>query len=74
MAIGGFFILAIVLVALVVVGGAVYAIAASFRRRKLHPQEDKLAGRLAGERGEEPARPQNARTGKSQRARFVGSR
>ena len=28
----------------------------------------------SGERGEEPARPQNARTGKSQRARFVGSR
>lgn len=74
MAIGGFFILLILLAALVVVGGAVYAIAANFRRRKLHPEEDKLEGRLEGEGGDDRSRPQRVETGKSQRTRFVGSR
>jgi hypothetical protein len=75
MSIGGFFILVIVLGALVVVGGGVYAIVASFRRKQLHPEEDKLKGRLEGDsdRDDRP-RPEHVRTGKSQRTRFVGSR
>lgn len=72
MAIGAFFILAIVLIVAAVLGGGVYAITMWLRHEQLDPEEDKVEG--VGEEAEGNARPEHVRHGKAQRARFVGSR
>jgi hypothetical protein len=74
MEIAAFFLLVILLGVLVVLGGGVYAIAAHFRRQKLHPEEDKLAGKLEGDVGEQDGRkPEHVRTEPPQQAHFVGT-
>jgi hypothetical protein len=77
MEIGAFFILIILLVVLVVLGGGVYAIAAYFRRQKLHPEEDRLEQKLAGnagDEGDEPGgRPVHVKKDRPQRVHYVGA-
>lgn len=68
MEIGGFFILVILLIVLIVLGTFLYGVAAWLRHRKLHPERDKLDEQPRGER------PRHVRHGRSQRARFLGSR
>jgi hypothetical protein len=69
MEIGAFFILVIVVVALGIGGGLLYAVAGGLRRRKLDPSEDKLDG---GQDGAEE-RPQHLEVESEQRAHFVGT-
>lgn len=78
MEIGAFFILVLLLIVLAALGGLVYAIAAWLRHRKLDPERDKLDDRPPGAPGSKQAReqerPQHVTHGRSQRARFIGSR
>lgn len=70
MAVGGFFLLAIIVVVVGIVGGAVYAIAAYLRRQELSPEGDKLSAREDARR----ERPEHLNVESEQRARFFGSR
>lgn len=72
MEIGAFFILVIVLIVLAGLGSGVYAIAMWLRHKQLDPEGDKVEG--PGAETETQVQPEHVRHGKSQRARFVGSR
>lgn len=73
MAAGAVFILIIALIALAILGGGLYAITMWLRHKQLHPEEDKLEG--PGKNPDVQARrPEHVRHGRSQRARFLGSR
>lgn len=71
MEIGAFFILMILLIVVAVLGGGVYAVAMWLRHKQLDPEGDKIEG--SGD-SEPQERPEHVTHGKSQRARFVGSR
>ncbi|HEX5223833.1 MAG TPA: hypothetical protein VFW29_01770 [Solirubrobacteraceae bacterium] len=69
MGIGGFFILILVLIVLAVLGGGAYVIAAGLRRRKLHPEQDKVEGESPAADG----RPEHHRVESEQRTHFAGT-
>ena len=72
MEIGAFFILIIVLIVFVVLGGGVYAVAMWLRHKQLDPEGDKVEG--SSKETETQARPEHVKPWKAQRARFIGSR
>jgi hypothetical protein len=74
MEIGAFFILAILVIVLFILGGGVYAIAMWLRHERLDPEGDKLKGSVEPSEDAEDPRPEHIEHGNAQRARFVGGR
>lgn len=66
------FLLVLILVALVVVGGFAWAVAGHLRRKKLSLEGDKVEGGVAG--GEQEPRPEHVHVENEQRTRFAGTR
>jgi hypothetical protein len=72
MEIGALFLLVLVAIVVVVLGGLVFAIAARGRRRQLSPEGGTLdANRPEEERGQ---RPEHVTVESEQRSRFVGTK
>jgi hypothetical protein len=63
------FLLVIVFVAVLIVGGGVYAIASWLRKRQLSPEGDKVEGPAS-----EPRRPGHVEVESEQHTHFVGTR
>ncbi len=66
---GGLFILVILLIVLVVLGGGLYALTMWLRGKKLAPEGDAIEGEQ-----EDRPRPKHVKVDDGQRARFVGTR
>jgi hypothetical protein len=74
MEIGAVFILLVLLIVLAVLGALFYGVFAWLRHLKLDPERDKLEDRRPTGPEREQRRPRHIRHGRSQRARFIGSR